>query len=85
MTTRQITLVFEVDEQEYPELISLPMGDIADNLAISCDLDFECEEAYDVLIDEKNLTHILIRHLEDGVEKQIVARRLVEVIPMEGM
>jgi hypothetical protein len=75
--TKQIVIVLEVDELQYPELVAMEDEELADQLC-SLSLDFDADD-YETVITWEDMTHLIVRSLEDGDEKSIHARKLIVV------
>ena len=76
--TRQIVLIFTVDQEDYPEVVLCPIEELADVIQDSVDVNFE-SVAEEIYLNEKELTHLIVRDLDNGDEKNVVARRLLPV------
>lgn len=73
----QLVFVFTIDAEENPELLAQKLNDLADSIQDSIDVNFDDDANETTYLDQKNLTHLILRHLEDGNEKETVARNYV--------
>lgn len=83
--TRQIVLVFTIDQEDFPEIVLCPIEELADVIQDGADVTFESDDV-EVYLNEKELTHLIIRDLDNGDEKNVAARRLLPVtVEIESM
>lgn len=69
--SRQVMIVLEVFEELNPELVFAPLAEVAKAFAnVDVTAEFAGDEYY---FNEHQMTHLVVRDLEDGDEKDIVA------------
>lgn len=70
----QIVLVFTVGMKENMELVLQPLPALADAIqnTVECMFDDDAGDGQD--LDVNNLSHLILRRLEDGDEKETIAR-----------
>lgn len=73
--TRQLTLVFLIDPDIDPEICVMQIERLADSLQSTIALTFEVDGDVDSYLNEKELTHLIVRDLDGTNEKAIIARR----------
>lgn len=71
---REVIMVFQMDFDTFPEECMVPLDRFADELQEAVDVTYQVQ-GEDGYLSDKNLTHLIIRDIEDGDEKAVIFRR----------
>lgn len=78
----QIVFVFTIDAELDPELWKNKLESLADTVQDSAEISFDDDAKDTHYVDYEAMTHLIIRRLVDGNEKEQVAR-LYTMVPEE--
>ena len=70
----QVMVVFTIPEDGNEELLLQKLENLADTIQDTVDLNFEDDARDTYYVDAEQLTHLILRRMEDGEEKEQVAR-----------
>lgn len=79
----QIVFVFTIGEEFDPELWNHKLEVLADTIQDTAEISFDDDAKDTHYVDYERMTHLIIRRLVDGNEKEQVAR-LYNMIPEEA-